>query len=254
MRRLVIWFVALLIIGLPLAAAAQRGGGFLGFSRGRAWDNVPYDGRFTFARIRYNRGYGRGRSGWAADYPLMEQNLTEMLTELTALKPHTTGSNVHDLDDPELLKYPVAYLSEPGYWYPSDAEVRGLQEYLAKGGFLIVDDFHFDREWWVFETAMRQVLPDARIDRLDVTHAVFNSFFKIKSLHIPYPGQTDLFGEFFGIYDNNDTTKRLSVVINYNMDVGDYVEWAQSSRSYSFEPTNEAYKLMINYVVYGLTH
>ena len=184
----------------------------------------------------------------------MEQNLTEMLTELTALAPHTTGSNVHDLDDPELLKYPVAYLSEPGYWYPSDAEVRGLQEYLAKGGFLIVDDFHFDREWWVFETAMRQVLPDARIDRLDVTHPVFNSFFAIKSLHIPYPGQTDLFGEFFGIYDNNDATKRLSVVINYNMDVGDYVEWAQSSRSYSFEPTNEAYKLMINYVVYGLTH
>src|SRR5688572_25009389 len=111
MRRLVIWFVALLIIGLPLAAAAQRGGGgFLGFGRGRAWDNVPYDGKFTFARIRYNRGGGGRRGGgWAADFPLMEQNLTEMLTELTALKPHTTGSNVHDLDDPELLKYPVAY-------------------------------------------------------------------------------------------------------------------------------------------------
>jgi hypothetical protein len=69
MRRLVIWFVALLIIGLPLAAAAQRGGGFLGFNRGRAWDNVPYDGRYTFARIRYKRDYGRGRSGWSADYP-----------------------------------------------------------------------------------------------------------------------------------------------------------------------------------------
>ena len=258
MRRLVIWFVALLIIGLPLAAAAQRGGGFgLGFGRGRAWDNVSYDGRFTFARIRYNRGGGRRGGGWAADYPTMEQNLTEMLTELTALAPHTDGSNIHDLDDPELLKYPVAYLSEPGYWYPSDAEVRGLQEFLAKGGFLIVDDFHFDNEWWVFETAMRQVLPNARIDRLDVTHPVFNSFFKIKSLHIPYPGsygERGLYGEFFGIYDNNDSTKRLSVVINYNMDVGDYVEWAQSSRAYSFEPTNEAYKLMINYVLYGLTH
>jgi hypothetical protein len=109
----------------------------------------------------------------------------------------------------------------------------------------------------VFETAMRKVLPDARIDRLDVSHPVFNSFFEIKSLHIPYPGgygEAGLYGEFFGIYDNNDATKRLSVVINYNMDVGDYVEWAQSSRAYSFEPTNEAYKLMINYVVYGLTH
>jgi hypothetical protein len=258
MRRLVIWFVALLIVGLPLAAAAQRGGGFFGFGRGRTWDNVPYDGRFTFARIRYNRGAGR----WAADYPTMERNLTEMMTELTAVPSHLDGSNVHDLDDPELLKYPVAYLTEPGYWYPTEPEVRGLQEYLAKGGFLIVDDFfdpydHFGREWTTFETAMRQVLPDARIDTLDVAHPIFNSFFNIKSLHIPYPGrwgEAGLYGEFYGIYDNNDSTKRLSVVINYNMDVGDYVEWAQSSRAYSFEPTNEAYKFMINYVVYGLTH
>jgi len=258
MRRLVIWFVALLIVGLPLAAAAQRGGGFFGFGRGRTLDNVPYDGRFTFARIRYNRGAGR----WAADYPAMERNLTEMMTELTAVPSHLDGSNVHDLDDPELLKYPVAYLTEPGYWYPTEPEVRGLQEYLAKGGFLIVDDFfdpydHFGREWTTFETAMRQVLPDARIDTLDVAHPIFNSFFNIKSLHFPYPGrwgEAVLYGEFYGIYDNNDSTKRLSIVINYNMDVGDYVEWAQSSRAYSFEPTNEAYKSMINYVVYGLTH
>jgi hypothetical protein len=257
-RRFFIGLVIVLLVGLPLAAvAAQRGGGFFGFGRDRVWDNVPYDGRFTFARIRYNRGYGRGRGGWAADYPLMERNLTEMLTEITALKPHTTGSNVHDLDDPELLKYPVAYLSEPGYWYPSDAEVAGLQTYLAKGGFLIVDDFHFDNEWWVFETAMRKVLPDARIDRLDVSHPIFNSFFNIKSLHVPYPGEwgeRGLYGEFFGIYEDNDASKHLKVIINYNMDVGDYVEWAQSSRAYSFEPTNEAYKFMINYLIYGLTH
>jgi hypothetical protein len=262
-KRLVIWLVVFLTIGVPLAAlAAQRGGGFFTFGRGRAWDNVPYDGRFTFARIRYNRGYGRRGGGWAADFPLMEQNLTEMLTEITALKPHTTGSNVHDLDDPELMKYPVAYLSEPGYWYPSEEEVRGLQEYLAKGGFLIVDDFfdpydHFGREWTTFETAMLTVLPDARIDRLDVSHPIFNNFFQIKSLEVPYPGrwgEAGLMGEFYGIYEDNDTSKHLKVIINYNMDVGDYVEWAQSSRAYSFEPTNEAYKFMINYLMYGLTH
>ena len=261
MRRIVVGLVVVLLLALPIAAVAQRGGGgggFFGFGRGQSWGNVPYDGRFTFARIRYNRGgWGRGRGGWAADYPLMERNLTEMLAEITALVPHTTGSNVHDLDDPELLKYPVAYLSEPGYWYPSDAEVRGLQEYLAKGGFLIVDDFHFDNEWSVFETAMRKVLPDARIDPLDVTHPIFNSFFNIQSLRVPYPGnlgERGLYGEFYGIYEDNDASKHLKVVINYNMDVGDYVEWAQSSRAYSFAPTNEAYKFMINYLIYGLTH
>ena len=45
----------------------------------------------------------------------------------------------------------------------------------------------------------------------------------------------------------------MMVVINYNIDLGDYVEWSDRD-IYSQLPTNEAYKFMINYVVYGLTH
>ena len=58
-----------------------------------------------------------------------------------------SGGNILDLDDPELLSYPVAYLCELGFWAPTDAEARGLRDYLLKGGFLIVDDFagpHWD--------------------------------------------------------------------------------------------------------------
>src|SRR5687767_15745425 len=91
--------------------------------------NVPYDGRFTFARIRYTV---YGRSGWEFDYPQMERNLLTMIRELTTLRAHLEGSNIHPLDDPELLRYPVAYLSEPGYWHPSEAEVEGLPQYLTK--------------------------------------------------------------------------------------------------------------------------
>jgi hypothetical protein len=256
--RILVSVLVVLTVFVPLAIAAQRGGGFFGGGRTSGYPNVEYDGQFTFARIRYRPVLGRrGGSGWAADYPLMERNLTAMMAELTSVAPHTEGSNVHDLDDPELLKYPVAYLSEPGYWYPSDEEVKGLKTFLDKGGFLIVDDFHYPNEWAVFEHAMRRVMPTALIERLEVTHPVFNAFFNIKTLHVPYPGglgEGGLYGEFYGIHEDNDSSKRLSVIINYNMDVGDYVEWAQSSRAYSFEPTNEAYKFMINYVIYGLTH
>src|SRR3989338_801649 len=72
--------------------------------RGMALEpNVPYDGRFTFARIRYTV---YGRSGWEFDYPTMERNLMTMMEEITLVRPHVTGSNIHTLDDPELLKYP----------------------------------------------------------------------------------------------------------------------------------------------------
>jgi hypothetical protein len=249
--RVRVWVAALLIAAaVPLAVAAQRR--FFGGGRTFVLPNAEYDGRFTFARIRY-----QGYRSWDADYPTMEQNLTAMLQELTSVNPNVRETNVHTFDDPELLKYPVAYLTEPGYWFPTDEEVEGLRTYLAKGGFLIVDDFHFANEWAVFDQGIHRVLPNLRYDELQLSHPIFNSFFEIKSLRVPYPGnlgEQGLMGEFYGIHEDNDPSKRLMVIVNYNIDLGDYVEWAQSSRAYSFEPTNEAYKFMINYVIYGLTH
>jgi hypothetical protein len=249
-RPFVAWCALGLVAALPIAAAAQRGG-FFGFGRRGLLPNVVYDGRFTFVRTQYAR-YG----GWAADYPMMETNLSTILREITELRPHDRGSNVHSLDDPELLRYPVAYLSEPGYWYPDNSEVLGLRLYLQKGGFLIVDDFHFPEEWAVFEAALRRVLPGARIDRLELSHPVFNTFFRITSLKVPYPGrlgEQGLMGEFYGVHENNDPARPLSMVINYNIDIGDYVEWS-ADNLYNPQSTNEAYKFMINYLFYGLTH
>jgi hypothetical protein len=42
------------------------------------------------------------------------------------------------------------------------------------------------------------------------------------------------------------------VVINYNNDIGDYMEWSAEG-FWPVNITNEAYKLAINYIVYGLT-
>jgi len=249
-RRLAIGLLIALTLALP--ALAQRGG--RRFNMAALLNSAPkvkYDGRVVIVRLYY-----ASYPGWSYDYPDMEQNLTLILKDISALPMHTEGSNILRMDDPELLNYPIAYLSEPGYWYPSDSEALGLRTYLAKGGFVIIDDFHFENEWRVFEAAMRKVLPDARIDRLDPAHPVFNSFFSIKSLNVPYPGrlgEQGLTGEFYGIHEGNDPSKRLMVVINYNMDIGDYME--HSGRGfYAVDPTNEAFKFGVNYYVYGLTH
>jgi hypothetical protein len=239
--------VALLMLALALPALAQFGRRYMP----SAAAPVAYNGNFVIVRLWYPR-----YAGWAYDYPDMEQNFTLILKDISLLPAHPDGSNIFRMDDPELLKFPVAYLSEPGYWFPSDSEAQGLRTYLAKGGFLIVDDFHFENEWDVFERAMRQVLPEARIDKLDVTHPIFNSFFSIKSLAIPYPGrlgEQGLMGEFYGIHEGNDRSKRLMVVINYNMDIGDYMEHSGNGW-YAVDPTNEAFKFGVNYLVYGMTH
>jgi hypothetical protein len=77
---------------------------------------------------------------WNHDYPRAEAHFMKMLQELTTLDPNQDGGNILALDDPELFKYPVAYMCEPGSG-PSATRRPRPRAYLSKGGFLIVDDF-----------------------------------------------------------------------------------------------------------------
>ncbi len=220
---------------------------------------MPYDGRFTFVRLRFDPlpswtgGGFRGRDlKWDHDWPRAERHFTKMLAELTVTGVNQTGSNILALDDPALFKYPVAYLSEPGFWTLTEAEAEGLRNYLRKGGFVIFDDF-VGRQWLNFEEMITKVLPDARMVELDVSHPIFHSFFDIERLdydHPVFPGNPSV---FLGIFEDNDPNERLMVVVNYNNDIGEYWEWSDTG----FLPislSNEAYKIGINYIVYAMTH
>jgi hypothetical protein len=73
---------------------------------------------------------------------------------------------------------------------------------------------------------LHQVLPGARYRSAPALASRVSIRFPIKSLEVPYPGvlgERGLMGEFFGITDPDDPARRLMVVINYNMDIGDYM-------------------------------
>ena len=220
-------------------------------------NNVAYDGRFTFARIKYQispRGYtqeGLLDTKWNHDYPRAEINFTRILQELTTLRPYTGGSNIFTLDDPELAKYPVAYMAEPGFWTMNDAEAAGLRAYLLKGGFIIFDDFVGPSHWMNFDQQMRRVLPEGRLVPLDASHPIFDAFYRIESLDFrsPYGFQRPL---FYGIFEDNDPARRLLLVANFNNDIAEYWEFSGTGY-YPVDLSNEAYKLGINYVIYGMT-
>ena len=236
--------LAALLLVLAPAAWSQRGRMFVE-------PNAPYDGRFTFVRIRYTQGY---RMAWSADYPQMERNFMTILRELATLPLHKDQSNVLTLDDPELSRYSVAYLTEPGFWYPNEAEALGLRNWLKKGGFLWVDDFYFEQQWDVFERGMRLVLPDARIVPMDISHPIFDSFFHLTTLDgMHHPASPAAKAQYLGIFENNDPDARLMVIISYNNDIGDYMEWSGDGW-YPVNLSNDAYKFATNFIVYGLTH
>lgn len=240
---------ALLLVGGGFLAAQREDSGRQGLV-----PNVPYDGRFTFIRLRYDNalggGRGRGANAWAHDYNRAELNFGKILSEISLVPTYLGGSNVLTLDDPELFKYPVAYIVEPGFWRPTDAQVAALGTWLRKGGFLIVDDFA-GNQWPNFEEQMGRVLPGHRIVRLDASHPIFDSFFRIASLEMTHP-YYGLPSSFHGIFADNDPDGRLMAIINYNNDMAEYWEWSDTDFA-PIELTNEAYKLGVNYVIYALT-
>jgi hypothetical protein len=256
-----------------VVASAQRRGfnQYFGssdeFYQPPAWHgNPPYDGRFTFARIKY-RGFlhpSPEGPGWSHDYPDAEENFSKILRDITAVHPFVeagpiVGSAIVALDDPALFKYPVSYMSEPGGWQPNDKEIAAFRSYLLRGGFMIVDDF---REGWRGEydftnlrRQMARAIPSAQWVQMTGKEPIFDSFFKI-DLNAPISG-TSAYGTnkptFWGVYQDNDPKKRLILIANVDNDIGE--SWQYSASGFvPIAAANETYKLGINYVIYALTH
>ena len=251
--------LTLAIVLAALTAFAQRGfGRFVPF---QIQPNKPYDGRFAFVRVKYETAPGgywwRGQPSWAHGYPTAEANLIKIMNEVTVLNAHE-DIDIVTLDDPELFKYPIAYIIEVSWWTLNDREAAGLRSYMQKGGFVIVDDFKVYGDfgspgWDVFEANMKRVLPDIRLYEMSPTHPIFHGFFEIDDLGIVPQAYNSGRPVFRGVFEDNDPTKRLQMIINYNTDVSQFWEWSGTGLR-PIDQTNEAYKLGVNYLVYGLTH
>lgn len=224
----------------------------------------PYDGRFVFARIYYDMGgrgmrsFGFGRRSdppWHHDYPDAEQNFTAILQELTYVWPMTEGGNIFALDDPRLTQFPIAYMSEPGFWDPSDAEVLALRNYLLKGGFIIFDDFGGGGEQGQMSNLvyqMNRVLPELTFLPLDASDEIFDSFFGIdpETINLVYNRYRT---EWWGLFEGDDRSRRMLAVAGNYGDLGEFWQFS-STGFFPVDMSNEAYKVGINYVVYAMTH
>jgi Domain of unknown function (DUF4159) len=250
-----------LMIAAAASVSAQRRGGWFRDPVDIPIDPAPqYDGRFTFARLKFTTGpggyYFRGLPAWAHGYvdpegKRAEANLAKILQAVTNMNLHVDGTRVVDVSDPDLFQYPVVYATEPGYMQLDEKDVQSLRAYLQKGGFIIFDDFR-GYDWESFRTMMERVLPGEHLMQLSLTDPIFHSFFDIQTLefHQYYDRGTPL---FYGMFPNNDPKKPMQVIANFNNDVSEYWEYSDSGFT-PIDLSNEAYKLGVNYIVYGMTH
>ena len=212
---------------------------------------------FYFTRAIYNSS-GLWQA-WATDYPKADCQFLTVISNLIDIDAPDTENAVR-LDDPNLRRFPFLYALEVGDIMLTDAEVKGLREYLLAGGFLVVDDFWGTWEWQVFESEILRVLPEYPIIDLPLDHPVFNTVYKIEEIiQVPsiYNAQGGPTWEQDGyvpaakaIFDDKG---RLMVAINWNTDLGDAWEWAERPE-YPLVYSTFAVEMGINFIVYSMSH
>lgn len=225
------------------------------------------DDQFTFVRIKYNMGnlgygfqirYGRYDS-WRVDYPTAEENFLRAVRRGTSI-PVAERAKAFWITDDELFEYPFAYVVEVGYMELRPEEAEAMREWLLRGGFLFIDDFHGPVEWQNFETEIAKVFPNRPIVDIPPDHPIFHCFYDFDYFpQVPGLGSV-LRGTTYekggrvphcrGIFDDHG---RLMVLINHNIDLGDSWEHA-ADYDYPREYSLLGYQLGINYLIYAMTH
>ena len=230
----------------------------------RLEDNVgPPEAEFHMARLAYNtRGGCAGSRGWcndwwAIDYPYAEQHFLPAVERLTRIEV-TEDSRQLEITNPRIFDYPWLFVQQVGQggWAPTPHEAELYREYLYRGGFMVIDDFHGDYEWVEFQAAMQTVLPGRPIVEIPTSDMLNQILFSLDD-RTQIPGERHLRylrmagpPHWRGIYDDEG---RLMVAINFNIDMGDAWEHADDAH-YPAPMTALAYRFGVNYVIYAMTH
>jgi hypothetical protein len=135
-----------------------------------------------------------------------------------------------------------------------------MREFLLRGGFFMVDDFHGTYEWAVFVNSMQKVFPERAIVEIPNGDQIFHVIYDLDGRY-QVPGaqylrsgrtyeQDGTIARWRGIYDDKG---RIMVAICHNMDLGDSWEWADDPR-YDEKFSALSFRIASNYIVYSMTH
>jgi hypothetical protein len=220
---------------------------------------------WVFARLMYPQmGWGSqwefGGTSWTIDYPRGDRHIAALVRRLSVIDARSVEQPVNLDDGDDVFNWPWLYAVEVGQWDLTDSQAGQLREYLLRGGFLMVDDFHGSNEWTIFVESMRRVFPDRPIVDIPNDDPIFHTYWdleqreQIPGLQYVYSGrpfEKDGFDAHWrGIYDDEG---RIMVAICHNMDLGDAVEHSDTPQ-YPQELSAIAMRTFMNYIVYAMTH
>lgn len=258
----------LLFLGMTAAPLALQRDSFQRFAQRYNYNSgyAEEKDEWTFTRLRYPTrsgnfgGFGGFRGGgWSEDYPKADMQFVEGLKRLTRLEARPT-QEVVDPDSDDIYNWPWIYAVNVSDWDFNESQAKRMREYLLRGGFLIVDSFHGASEWESFMSGMRKIFPDRPVDELGPNDELFHVLYDLDQ-RIQVPGYQYIWTgrtyERDGIDPHwraiRDDNGRIMVAMGFNQHIGDAWEHADDPR-YPERFSSFAYRLGINYIIYGMTH
>jgi len=213
---------------------------------------------------------GRVWARWETDFPEGDDNFSHRLRQLTRINVAPRASS-RLLTAPDLGDFPLLYMSDPGYMVISEEERIAFQNYLARGGFVWVDDFWGDAEWQQFANVMRTVLPNREWRVLTPDHPIFHTVFDLDEVPqipaLPFASPGGSTAESPGAHKFPagsldkpqmrawlDDDGRIMVLATHNTDVGDGWEREAYGDWYFETFSTRSYMVGVNVVVYAMTH
>src|SRR5262245_15834221 len=152
-------------------------------------------GEFALGRLRYRSpldGRFGGYSRWGIDANKGDRIFISLLKRLTRIDVEPVET-VIDVEDDEMFNHPLLLAISVGDWQLSPGHAERLRKYFDRGGFMMVDDFHNEREWAIFMRGIHQIYPNAKIVELDNDHPAFHVMYDLTN-RVRVPGANVVHG------------------------------------------------------------
>jgi hypothetical protein len=266
-RRYAVWFIPVVIVIAAAIGWAQSG------DRPRRWaqyeremqDPIPdpedawEEAEFAVGRLRFRSPLDSfRRRRWGIDANKGDRIYSSILRRLTRVHVRSVEQIV-DIDSDDLYDWPWLFAVSVGDWELSESEVARMRNYFARGGFMVVDDFHGEPEWANFTQGIARMIPNSTIVELqdadEIFHTVYdlNERYQVSGLNIvrgrPYE-RNGFVPHWRAVLDEKG---RVQIAINFNMDIGDSWEWADHPQ-YPERLSSLGLRMGVNYLLYAMTH
>lgn len=220
------------------------------FRQGRIAQNISPNTEFVAARLHFGTNGAIGHMGWSHNYPDSDLNLNEFLVRATLLDVEELSFRIVELGSEEVFDYPFAYISEPGEMELTDQEVINLREFIARGGFILMDDFDGSEQWAQMRSQVLRAFPQTDFVPVPAEHVIYRVHTPLDDLqamsdYVPGGSIT-----YYGLYDD---TGRLAIMAGHNNDLANFWDW-YGDGSMPLKPSTDAFRLGTNAVIYSLTH